>query len=183
MTERTEPINQETVFSGRIVEARVDTLLTPDGRHITREVIHHPGAVAIIPIDADDNVLLVRQYRYPVGLELLEIPAGVIEAGESPDTGESPDNTAQRELREETGYASRNLRPLGGIYSSPGFCDEMLYIYLARDLVESDLPGDEDEDITLERVPMSGVDRLIRLGEIQDAKSVAGLLMARYLFE
>lgn len=177
MTERSQPISQETVFSGRIVEARVDTLLMPDGRQITREVIHHPGAVAIIPIDSDDNVLLVRQFRYPVGHDLLEIPAGVIEEGESPD------RTAQRELREETGYASRNLRPLGGIYSSPGFCDEMLYMYLARDLVESRLPGDEDEDITLERVPMSGVDRLIRLGEIQDAKSVAGLLMARYLFE
>ena len=176
MTERSQPISQETVFSGRIVEARVDTLLMPDGRQITREVIHHPGAVAIIPIDSDDNVLLVRQFRYPVGHDLLEIPAGVIEEGESSD------HTAQRELREETGYASRNLRPLGGIYSSPGFCDEMLYMYLARDLVESKLPGDEDEDITLERVPMSGVDRLIRLGEIQDAKSVAGLLMARYLF-
>ena len=176
MTERTEPINQETVFSGRIVEARVDTLLAPDGRQITREVIHHPGAVAIIPIDSDDNALLVRQYRYPVGHDLLEIPAGVIEEGESPD------DTAQRELREETGYASRNLRPLGGIYSSPGFCDEILYIYLARDLVESKLPADDDEDITLERVPMSGVGRLIRLGEIQDAKSVAGLLMAQYLF-
>ena len=177
MTERFEAINQETVFSGRIVEARVDTLLAPDGRQITREVVRHPGAVAIIPIDSEDNVLLVRQYRYPVGHELLEIPAGVIEEGESPD------HTAQRELQEEIGYASRNLRALGGIYSSPGFCDEILYIYLARDLVESELPGDEDEDITVERVPMSDVGRLIRLGEIQDAKSVAGLLMARYLFD
>ena len=90
------------------------------------------------------------------------------------EEGESPDHTAQRELQEETGYASRNLRALGGIYSSPGFCDEILYIYLARDLVESKLPEDDDEDITLERVPMSDVGRLIRLGEIQDAKSVAG---------
>ncbi len=177
MTERPQVINQETVFSGRIIETRVDTLLMPDERQITREVVHHPGAVAIIPIDSDDNALLVRQYRYAVGLELLEIPAGVIEEGESPDV------TAQRELREETGYASRNLRALGGIYSSPGFCDEFLYIYLARDLMESRLPGDDDEDITLERVPVSDVDRLIRLGEIQDAKSVAALLMARYLFK
>ena len=177
MTEQSEPINVEVVFSGRIIETRVDTILMPNGRQTTREVVRHPGAVAIIPIDSDDNALLVRQYRYAVGQTLLEIPAGVIEPGEAPD------HTAQRELREETGYASRNLRPLGGIYSSPGFCDEMLYIYLARDLVESKLPGDDDEDITLERVPMSDVDRLIRLGEIQDAKSVAGLLMARYLFD
>ena len=177
MTERPQTINRETVFSGRIIETRVDTLLMPDERQITREVVHHPGAVAIVPIDSSDNVLLVRQYRYPVGLDLLEIPAGVIEEGESPD------HTAQRELREETGYASRNLRALGGIYSSPGFCDEILYMYLARDLVESKLPADDDEDITVERVPISDIGRLIRFGEIQDAKSVAGLLMARYLFD
>ena len=172
-----QPIEQRTVFSGRIVEARVDTVLMPDGKQITREVVQHPGAVAIIPIDADDNVLLVRQYRYAAGQSLLELPAGVIE------DGESPDDTAQRELQEEIGYASTNLRALGGVYSSPGFCTEFLYLYIARDLVPSRLPGDEDEDITVEPIPMSRVDRLIRLGEIQDAKTVAGLLMARYLFK
>ena len=171
-----QPISQETVFSGRIIEVGVDTALTPDGRRITREVVRHPGAVAIVPIDAADNVLMVRQYRYPAGQPLLEIPAGALESGESPD------DTAQRELQEEVGYVSRNLRALGGVYSSPGFCNEFLYLYVARDLVPSSLPADDDEDITVERIPMSRVDRLIRLGEIQDAKSVAGLLMARYLF-
>ena len=172
-----QPISQETVFSGRIIETRVDTLLMPDGKQITREVVQHPGAVAIIPIDTEDNVLLVRQYRYAAGQSLLELPAGVIE------DGESPDDTAQRELQEEIGYASNNLRALGGVYSSPGFCTEFLYLYIARDLVPSRLPGDEDEDISVETIPMSRVDRLIRLGEIQDAKTVAGLLMARYLFK
>ena len=172
-----QPISQETVFSGRVIEIRVDTLLMPDGKQITREVVQHPGAVAIVPIDIEDNVLLVRQYRYAAGQSLLELPAGVIESGESPD------DTAQRELREETGYASQNLRALGGVYSSPGFCTEFLYLYIARDLVPGRLPGDEDEDITVEAIPMSRVDRLIRLGEIQDAKTVAGLLMARYLFK
>ena len=172
-----QPISQETVFSGRIIETRVDTLQLPDGRQITREVVQHPGAVGIIPIDDEDSVLLVRQYRYAAGQSLLEIPAGVIESGESPD------DTAQRELREETGYASQNLRALGGVYSSPGFCTEFLYLYIARDLVPSRLPGDEDEDISVETIPMSRVDQLIRLGEIQDAKTVAGLLMARYLFK
>ena len=177
MVEQPQPINQETVFSGRIIEARVDTVLMPDGKQITREVVQHPGAVAIIPIDKEDNVLLVRQYRYAAGQSLLELPAGVVEAGESPD------DTAQRELQEEIGYATRDLRALGGVYSSPGFCTEFLYLYIARDLVPSKLPGDDDEDISVETIPMSRVDRLIRLGEIQDAKSVAGLLMARYLFK
>ena len=172
-----QPISQETVFSGRVIEIRVDTLLMPDGKQIIREVVQHPGAVAIIPIDREDNVLLVRQYRYAAGQSILELPAGVIEEGESPD------DTAQRELQEEIGYASQNLRALGGVYSSPGFCTEFLYLYIARDLVPSRLPGDEDEDISVETVPMSRVDRLIRLGEIQDAKTVAGLLMARYLFK
>ena len=175
--EQLQPLSQETVFSGRIIETRVDTLLMPDGRQITREVVQHPGAVAIVPIDGEDNVLLVRQYRYAAGRSLLELPAGVVESGESPD------DTAQRELQEEVGYVSNNLRALGGVYSSPGFCTEFLYLYIARDLVPSRLPGDEDEDISVETVPMSRVDQLIRLGEIQDAKTVAGLLMARYLFK
>ena len=170
-------ISQETVFSGRVIETRVDTLLMPDGKQITREVVQHPGAVAIVPIDTEENVLLVRQYRYAAGQSLLELPAGVVESGESPD------DTAQRELQEEIGYASNNPRALGGVYSSPGFCTEFLYLYIARDLVPSRLPGDEDEDISVETIPMSRVDRLIRLGEIQDAKTVAGLLMARYLFK
>ena len=172
-----QTVSQETVFSGRVIETRVDTLLMPSGQEITREVVQHPGAVAIIPIDHDDNVLLVRQYRYAAGQSLLELPAGVLESGESPD------DTAQRELQEEIGYASMNLRALGGVYSSPGFCTEFLYLYVARDLVPSRLPGDDDEDITVETIPMSRVDQLIRLGEIQDAKTVAGLLMARYLFK
>ena len=176
MTEQFQPINQENVFSGRVVGVRVDTLLTSDGRQFTREVVNHPGAVAIIPIDTGDNVLMVRQYRYAAGQSLLEIPAGVLESDETPD------DTAQRELQEEIGYASRNLRAIGGIYSSPGFCNEFLYLYIARDLVESRLPGDDDEDISVERIPLSNVDRLIRFGEIQDAKSVAGLLMAKHLF-
>ncbi len=176
MAENPQRIDQQTIFNGRVFDVRVDTLLTADGRRYTREIVQHPGAVAIVPIDAEDNVLMVRQYRHAVGQSLLEIPAGVVESGESPD------DTAQRELQEEIGFATRNLRALGGVYSSPGFCDELLYLYIARDLIASRLPGDEDEDISVERIPMSNVDRLIRLGEIQDAKSVAGLLMARYLF-
>ena len=177
MAENPQVAASKTVFRGHVFDVRVDTLLAPDGRMYERDVVQHPGAVAIAPIDADECVLLVRQYRHAVARSLLEIPAGVVEKGESPD------DTAQRELQEEVGYASRDLRALGGIYASPGFCDEFLYLYTARDLIPSRLPGDEDEDISVERVPMSRIGRLIRLGEIQDAKSVACLLMALHLFK
>lgn len=176
MPDNPQRIDTKPIFSGVVFDVREDTLMTADGRRYTRQIVHHPGAVAIVPIDADDNVLMVRQYRHPIEQALLEIPAGVVEIGESPD------DTAQRELREETGFATRNLRAVGGIYSSPGFCDEMVYMYIARDLIPSRLPADDDEDISVERVPMSQAGRLIRLGEIQDAKSVAGLLMALHLF-
>ena len=176
MPDNPQRIESKPIFGGVVFDVREDTLMTADGRRYTRQIVHHPGAVAIVPIDADDNVLMVRQYRHPIEQALLEIPAGVVEIGESPD------DTAQRELREETGFATRNLRAVGGIYSSPGFCDEMVYMYIARDLIPSRLPADDDEDITVERVPMSQAGRLIRLGEIQDAKSVAGLLMALHLF-
>ena len=176
MADNPQLASSKTVFRGHVFNVRVDTLAAPDGLLYERDVVEHPGAVAIAPIDADGNVVMVRQYRHAVGRTMLEIPAGVLESGESPD------DTAQRELQEEIGYVARDLRALGGIYASPGFCDEFLYLYIARDLVPSKLPGDEDEDIAVERVPMSRIGKLIRLGEIQDAKSVACLLMALHLF-
>ena len=176
MIQQPELIEQRSIFAGRIFETRVDTVLMPDGSQLTREVVDHPGAVAIVPINYNSEVILVRQYRYPAGQRLLEIPAGTLEPDESPDV------TAQRELQEEIGFASRNLRALGGFFASPGFCTEFIYLYLARDLVPSKLAGDDDEDINVETIPLSRVDQLIRHGEIQDGKSIAGLLMARYLF-
>ena len=176
MIQQPEPIEQRSIFTGRIFEARVDTVLMPDGSQLTREVVDHPGAVAIVPINDNSEVILVRQYRYPAGQRLLEIPAGTLE----PD--ESPDATAQRELQEEIGFASRNLRALGGFFASPGFCTEFIYLYLARDLVPSKLEGDDDEDINVETIPFSRVDQLIRHGEIQDGKSIAALLMALHLY-
>ena len=170
-------VKQDSIFDGKIIKVRVDTLLLPDGQQVSREVVVHNGAVVIVPIDQDDHVLLVRQYRHAAGESLLEAPAGTLE------DSESPDDCAQRELQEEIGYASTNLRPLGGFWSSPGFCTEFLYAYLARDLVESKLSADDDEDIIVERFPVSRIPRLIRLGEIQDAKTIAALMMATYLLE
>lgn len=172
-----QQITSETVYKGNIINVNVDTVLLPSGRQTTREVVKHANAVVIVPIDDENNVMLVRQYRYPAEQLLLEAPAGGIE------DPESPDDCAQRELQEEVGFASRNLRTLGGFWSAPGFCDEFMYVYLAKDLVPSNLEADDDENIQVEKIPMSRIPQLIRLGEIQDAKTIAALLMVINLFE
>ena len=173
-----EQIASREIYDGRIIKVRVDDILmTSSGNRSVREVVDHNNAVVIVPIDSDDNVHLVRQYRYAAEQNLLECPAGIVE------DGEDPDDCAQRELAEEIGYASRNLRILGGFWSSPGFCTEFMYAYLAKDLVPHRLQPDDDEDIQVEKVPLSRIPQLIRLGEIQDAKSIAALLMATCIFD
>jgi ADP-ribose pyrophosphatase len=175
----TEPqlVKQESIFDGRIIKVRVDTLLLPDGQQVQREVVVHNGAVVMVPIDQDDHVLLVRQYRHAAGESLLEAPAGTLE------DSEAPEDCAQRELQEEIGYASTDLRPMGGFWSSPGFCTEFLYAYAALGLVESRLSPDSDEDIAVERVPVGSIPGMIRQGEIRDAKTIAALLMATHIFK
>ena len=170
-------ISSERVFDGRIVRVRADAVLLPNGRNATREVVEHRPSVVVVPLDADGNAVLVRQYRYPAEQVLLEAPAGVVEESETPD------DCAMRELQEEIGFSSRDLRALGGFWMSPGYCTEFMYAYLAKDLVPSRLEADADESIEVERVSISRVSRLIRLGEIQDAKTIAALLMAVYLFD
>ena len=170
-------VSSERVFDGRIVRVRTDAVLLPNGRNATREVVEHRPSVVVVPIDADGNAILVRQYRYPAEQVLLEAPAGVVEESETPD------DCAMRELQEEIGFSSRDLRALGGFWTSPGYCTEFMYAYLAKDLVPSRLEADADESIEVQRVSISRVSRLIRLGEIQDAKTIAALLMAVYLFD
>ena len=170
-------ISSEWMFDGRMVRVRTDAVLLPNGRNATREVVEHRPSVVVVPIDADGNAILVRQYRYPAEQVLLEAPAGVVEESETPD------DCAMRELQEEIGFSSRDLRALGGFWMSPGYCTEFMYAYLAKHLVPSRLEADADESIEVERVSISRVSRLIRLGEIQDAKTIAALLMAVYLFD
>lgn len=163
-------LSSELIYKGRAVNLRVDTVLTPGGRKTTRETVEHSDCVAIIALDNDNNVLLVRQFRKSVGKELLEIPAGGIEPGEDPVA------TVRREMREETGYSPQKIERLGGFYSAPGYCTEYLHLYLATDLVSSQLYAEDTESISLIRVPVNEVADLINSGAICDAKSIAGLL-------
>ena len=166
-----ETISSQLVYDGRAVKLRVDTVRMPGGRETSREIVEHSACVAIIAVDADDNVLLVNQFRKPVEKELLEIPAGGIEPGEDAVA------TVRRELREETGYLPRKVERLGGFYSTPGYCTEYLHLYLASDLVPSSLNAEDTDSIELVRVPVSQISGLITSGSICDAKSIAGLLI------
>ena len=165
-------IESQRVFEGRICSVRVDTVELADGRRSTREIVEHDPVVVIVPVDEAGDVVLVRQYRLATGEVLLEIPAGIV------DPGEDPEAAAQRELREETGLSARTLTRLGGFYASPGFLTEYMTVFLAEGLEESPLDADDDEDIVVLRVTLAEAVRLVESGEIKDAKSVAGILLA-----
>lgn len=152
----------------------------PDGDEFDRHVVHHPGAVVVVPIianpDGGRDALLVRQWRVATGATLLEVPAGKRDV-----EGEAPEVTANRELEEEIGYRAGRLDPLCEFYNSPGFCDEYTYLFLATDLEarERAAVSAEEAAMTIERVPLDHVDELIAARELVDAKSIIGLLLAR----
>jgi ADP-ribose pyrophosphatase len=165
-------ISRKIIFEGKIMTVRVDTVRLPNGAEATREVVDHADAVTIVPVDGDGNVVLVRQYRHPLGMDLLELPAGGIEEGEEPVAA------AQRELREETGLAAGKLVALGGFYSAPGFLTEYLHLFLATDLTESPLAPDPDEFVEVVRIPIPELKAMISRGDVQDSKTIAGVAMA-----
>jgi ADP-ribose diphosphatase len=169
-SERT--LHSERIYEGKIINLRVDTVKLPSGRRTKREIVEHEGCTAIVAIDAGNNVLLVRQYRKAVERMLLEIPAGGIEPGEKPLDG------ARRELEEETGFSAEKWEELSRFYTSPGFTTEYMYLYLATELKPLKRAADDDENIELVCVPLKKVPELIVSGEVCDAKSIAGLLMA-----
>ena len=154
----------------RWLAVRVDTLRYPSGREGEFDVVEHAGGITVLAIDQNDQLLFVRQYRHPIGRELIELPAGTLEPGESHETA------AKRELQEETGYRPGRLKRLGGVYTAPGYSTEYLPVFLATDLVESPLEGDE-EAIALERMPLDEALRRIAAGEIEDAKTMGALLL------
>jgi ADP-ribose pyrophosphatase len=165
-----ETISSRTIYKGRAVNLRIDTVQTASGRQTTREIVEHADCVAVIAVDAEDNVLLVQQFRKPVEKELLEIPAGGIDAGEDAAAA------VIREMREETGFRPQHVECLGGFYSAPGYSTEYLYLYLATDLIPGQLYAEDTEEIKVIRVPIDQIPYLITSGRVCDAKSVAGLL-------
>ena len=154
-----------------MIAVRVDTLRASDGATYTREVVSYGAAVVLVPVDADGRLLLVRQYRHPVGAWLLELPAGGIDAHDA-----SPEAAALRELREETGHRGA-LTEIGRMFLAPGYSDELQYVFAATELVEDALDADEDEDLRLERMALEDALALIDRQEIRDAKSIAALHM------
>jgi 8-oxo-dGTP pyrophosphatase MutT (NUDIX family) len=168
-------IDERPLATGAVIELKVGNFESPDGTRFERDVIRHPGAVTVVPLTDDDHVLLVRQYRAAVDAEMLEIPAGKRDV-----PGEATEVTAARELEEEVGRKAGRIELLGRFYNSPGFCDELSWSYLARDLSEvgNDLQGVEEQYLTVESVALDDVDAMIADGAIVDAKTIIGLTLA-----
>ena len=170
-------LGERSVWQGQLVSAAVGRFAAPDGSTFERDVVHHPGAVSVVPVvDDGEVVLLVRQYRAAVDRERLELPAGKRDVD-----GEAPEVTARRELEEEIGMRAGRIDKLAEFYNSPGFSDEHSFVYLALDLEACDLSaqGIEEEHMTVERVALDRVPELVASGEIVDAKTVIGLCLAR----
>jgi ADP-ribose pyrophosphatase len=182
--ELTERIVERRVFHrGRFMTFEQDTVVLPDGATASRDIVYHPGAVAILALDGDDRLLLVRQYRVPPARALLEIPAGTLD---SDDSGlEDPEAAARRELEEETGYRASTMERLGGFFSAPGFSSEYISIFLATNLAPAHvdrLGPDEDERLELVRLDWRAAVAAVEAGVIEDAKSTAAILwLARRL--
>ncbi|NHD15462.1 MULTISPECIES: NUDIX domain-containing protein [Actinopolyspora] len=170
-------LSTSDVYVGNILALRSDEVAMPGGGRSRREVVEHPGAVAVVALDEWDRVVLVHQYRYPLGRRLWELPAGLLDV-----RGESPRNTAQRELAEEVGLAARDWSVLVDVAASPGFTDQAERVYLARGLSEVARPepvADEEADLVVDRVPLDRAVESVFAGEIVNAPAVSGLLAAR----
>lgn len=161
------------IFRGRIITLRQDDVTLPSGGRATLEIVHHPGASAVVAVDDGGDVVLIRQFRHAVGGFIWEVPAGTLGEGEAPET------CARRELEEETGLVATRWTALGSIVTTPGFCDERIHLFLARDLRETAAALEDDEVLTVSRVPLARALDMVAQGEIEDAKSIAALYRAQ----
>jgi len=168
-------LTSQQIYQGHAVNIRVDTVEKASGKKTTRDVVEHNDCVAVVALDEQNNVLLVRQFRHAVDRFLLEIPAGGI------DPGEEPIDSVRRELQEEIGYFPRKIDKLGGFYSIPGYGTEYLHCFLATDLVPSRLMAEDTDDIELVPVSPNQIPQLIGSGEICDGKTIAALLMFLFI--
>ena len=162
----------KNIYKGRVVDLRLDTVQLPNGHQTDLEVIRHPGAAAVVPIDAEGNVVLVRQYRHATGGTILEVPAGKL------DPGEDPADCARRETAEEVGLQVGELVPMGFIWTTPGFTDERIWLFVARDLQPTAQALEPDEVLQVERMPLADALQLAANGGITDGKSICALLRA-----
>lgn len=173
-----DPIERREVFHGRLLRVFVDRVTLPDGTRVEREIVRHPGAAAVLPIRQRNGpsggtvttVVLLRQYRYAAERELWEVPAGTLEPGESPEA------CAARELREEAGLEAAELRPLASFFTTPGFTDERIHLFVATGLREVGAAPDPEERIRREELPLERALEMVRDGEVMDAKTICALL-------
>lgn len=172
-----EMVSQETVYEGVIVNVRRDKARLMDGRITNREVVEHPGGVAVFAMDDQGRVALVRQYRYPMGEETLELPAGKLEPGEDPR------GSGLRELAEETGLVPGTFEDMGCLYSSPGILAERIYLYFAKDLTQGPTHPDDGEFVETVWLPYQDLVDKARRGEIKDGKTLVGILKASFLLD
>ena len=174
-------VSSEEIYAGHVISLRRDTVAMPGGGDSVREVVHHPGAVAVVALDDEDDVVLLRQYRHPVGMHLWELPAGLRD-----EDGEPPLETAKRELAEEVQLAAARWSLLLSVNNSPGFSDELVHVFLAEELSPADRPDGfvvehEEADMTIDRVPLADAVQRVFDGDIRNSSAVAGILAAAQL--
>lgn len=165
-------VSKKHIYDGNIIKVDLVTVTLPNGKEATRDIVSHPGASVVVPISSDGALYMVRQFRKPIDKVLLELPAGKLDAGEDPMV------CAARELKEETGLAAKSLKHVVSIHSTPGFCNEVLHMYVATELEEGESCADEDEFISSEKVPVQTLVDMVLRGEITDAKTIIGVLLA-----
>jgi len=165
-------VSRKEIFQGNIIKVESLTVKLPNGKEATRDIVLHPGASAIVPLNDKNEIYMVRQFRKPLNKELLEIPAGKLDKDEDPLT------CAVRELKEETGLEAKKVKHMLSVHTSAGFCNEVIHLFLATDLIEGDACADEDEFISSEKVSISKLVDMVLNNQITDAKSVIGILLA-----
>lgn len=168
-------ISTEEIYKGRIINVQKDEVTLPNGKTASRELVKHPGAVAIIPVTKEGKIVMVEQYRKPLEQSIIEIPAGKLEPGEAPE------KTAMRELEEETGYGAKIFEKIYSFATSPGFADEIIHLYAATDLYQIEQPAspDEDEFVELMEVSIEEAERLVEKQQIYDAKTILAIMWAK----
>lgn len=172
-TEKT--LKQEYKFHGRIINVRVDDIILPDGNSSLREVVEHPGGVCIAPLTDKNELIFVEQYRYPYSQVILELPAGKLEYGEDPLPA------GKRELLEETGAVAEKYTDLGKLYPTPGYCSEIIHMYLAENLKITQQKLDEDEFLEVKKIPLEDAFKMVMNNEIRDSKTQVGIMKVYYL--